>query len=249
MNGGSADKLRIMIKGIFFDLGGTLFHYEGANRPIGKALVKSMMALGAQSPEEIGQAYGLANREIAKKFADLDYYLHADMFRATFTRATELLSVAFDEDTYRGFAEIQHKSIVDNLELKKDCKDTLAALRGKRKYLSIVSNIDEDMLQPLVNREGLDDYLDHWTSSEAAQSCKPHRKFFEVSLEKAGLDPHDVLFVGDSPEHDVNGASSVGMRTVLIRNGNLEAPLQSGKETQTPDYVVEHLSEIVSLVD
>ena len=43
-----------MIKGIFFDLGGTLFHYEGANKPIGKALVKAMTALGATSLEEIG---------------------------------------------------------------------------------------------------------------------------------------------------------------------------------------------------
>lgn len=237
-----------MIKGIFFDLGGTLFHYEGANKPIGKALVKAMTALGATSLEEIGRAFSKANVEISKEFAELDYYLHADMFRATFHRAADHLSLAVSEDIYQEFAGVQHNSIVSNLELKNDCIDTLSALKSKEKYLSIVSNIDESMLHPLVEREGLHDYLDHWTSSEAAQSCKPHKAFFEVSLAKAGLEPSEVLFVGDSPEHDVNGASAVGMKTVLIRNGDSVAPLQSGKTTVEPDFVVDTLSEIVSLV-
>lgn len=237
-----------MIKGIFFDLGGTLFHYEGANKQIGKALVRAMTTLGASSVEEIGRAFGRANQEIAKEFAELEYYLHADMFRATFERAAEHLSLEVLEDVYKSFADLQHSSIVGNLTLKEDCIDTLAQLKAKEKYLSIVSNIDEDMLHPLVKREGLDTYLDHWTSSEEAKSCKPHRAFFEMSLEKAGLAPEEVLFVGDSPEHDVNGASAIGMRTVLVRNGDSQAPLQSGKPTVLPDYEVSKLSEIVALV-
>ena len=237
-----------MIKGIFFDLGGTLFHYEGANKPIGKALVKAMTSLGATSLEGIGAAFSKANVEISKEFAELDYYLHADMFRATFDRAAQHLSIDVSEDVYQEFADVQHNSIVSNLELKNDCIETLSALKSKEKYLSIVSNIDESMLQPLVEREGLHDYLDHWTSSEAAQSCKPHQAFFEISLEKSGLAPSEVLFVGDSPEHDVNGANAAGMQTVLIRNGDRVAPLQSGKATVEPDYVIDNLSEIVSLI-
>lgn len=238
-----------MISGVFFDLGGTLFHYEGANNAIGAELVKAMMALGASSPQDVGRAYGQANQEVSVEFADRDYYLHADMFRSTFLRATKALSIPFDELIYQAFAAVQHKAIVDGLELKVDCLATLDKLRAQGHYLSIVSNIDEDMLQPLVAREVLHDYLDHWTSSEAAGSCKPHKTFFEVSLEKSGLSAEQVLFVGDSPEHDVNGASAMGMRTALVRNGGRPAPLQSGKTTVEPDHVIDELAELVAILD
>ncbi len=57
-----------------------------------------------------------------------------------------------------------------------------------------------------------------------------------------------MLFVGDSPEHDVQGAYEVGMNTVLIREEGLEPPLQVGRETVEPDYTITSLAEIRGLV-
>ncbi len=237
-----------MVKGVFFDLGGTLFHYEGANRGIGSALMRAMTQLGAESTEHIGRAYGRANQEVAKEYAELDYYLHSDLFEETFRRAVRHLDLTFDDEVYGVFRDIQHRTIVEGLSLKEDCLATLEALKDEGLYLSIVSNIDEDMLQPLVARESLQDFLNHWTSSEAAQSCKPHERFFRLSLDLSGLQPSEVLFVGDSPEHDVTGAQAIGMQTALVRNGGLTAPLQSGKETREPDHTIDMLSELVALV-
>lgn len=134
----------------------------------------------------------------------------------------------------------------DCLELKADCNDTLGALKARQLYLSVVSNIDDDLLEPIVARAGLHRYLDHWTSSEAAQSCKPHRHFFEICLEKSGLAPHEVLFVGDSPEHDIGGAAA-GMCTALVINGGIEPPPQSGRARAKPDFVIHNLSELLVL--
>ena len=240
-----------MIEGVFFDLGGTLFHYDRANNKIGKKLVEGLAQLpggGQYQPQELGRAFGQANKLISKRYAELDYYLHADMFRDTYRQAVELLELPFLEDHYAEFQAFQHQSIVDGLALKEDCLSTLESLKEQGLYLSIVSNIDEDMLQPLVRREGLQHLLDDWTSSEAAQSCKPHARFFEISLEKAKLEPGNVLFVGDSPEHDVNGASALGMRTALIKNGDLEAPLQSGAPVQAADHTVHQLQELLELL-
>lgn len=228
-----------------------MFDYDRANSRIGKKLVASLAALpgGDQyAPSDIGRAFGRANGLISKRFAQLDYYLHADMFRATFLEATKLLELEFDEAVYAEFSGFQHKSVVAGLQLKGDCQATLKHLKSKGLYLSIVSNIDEDMLQPLVERESLHDVLDDWTSSEAAQSCKPHHRFFEISLEKANLAPECVLFVGDSPEHDINGAGSMGMQTVLIKNGDFEAPLQSGAAVRAPHHTIRNLNELIGLV-
>ncbi|MGK0222436.1 MAG: HAD superfamily hydrolase (TIGR01509 family) [Limisphaerales bacterium] len=241
----------LTIAGVFFDLGGTLFDYEHAGSKTGLKLMESIATLAGGDrfkPEEIGRAYWQANRVISKSYAELDYYLHADMFRATYSEAVKQLELEFDEETYQTFSAYQHENIVKGLTLKEDCRSTLTALKDKGLYLSIVSNIDEDMLQPLVQRENLHDVMDHWTSSEAAESCKPHEKFFNVSLEKAELEAHQVMFVGDSPEHDVNGAGALGMRTVLIKNGELAAPLQSGADVRAPDHVIHSLSELIGIV-
>ena len=104
------------------------------------------------------------------------------------------------------------------------------------------------MLEPLVERERLDRYLDHWTSSEAARSCKPHHRFFHVALEKSGLGAPDVLFVGDSPEHDIVGARAAGMRTALIVEDGVEPPLQTGREGAEADHTIRTLAEITTLV-
>ncbi len=243
--------MSLSIRGVFFDLGGTLFHYEGANAKIGRKLVTNLASLpGAQryATAELGQAFGHANREITKRYATLDYYLHAELFLDTYKRAVESLKLPFLEAHYEEFSEFQHQTIVDGLSLKEDCQATLTSLRERGLYLSIASNIDEDMLQPLVAREGLHQVLDDWTSSEEAQSCKPHHKFFEHCLEKSNLSPDQVLFVGDSPEHDINGSLALGMRAVLLKNGDLEAPLQSGAAVQDPDHTIHSLAEILEIV-
>ena len=237
------------IRGIFFDLGGTLFSYRNIRQATGPLLLEAVRRLNIRAPlENIGRAYQQASRTVSQDYADKDYYLHRDMFRETFARFVANMEARFDEGVYDWYQQRQHQAVISHLKLKENCIETLAHLRARGLYLSIVSNIDDDMLEPLVARESLDRYLHHWTSSEAAASCKPHRRFFEVSLEKSGLSPAQVLFVGDSPEHDVHGASRLGMRTALIVEDGIEPPLQSGRQTPDPDHVIRRLAELKHLV-
>jgi HAD superfamily hydrolase (TIGR01509 family) len=243
------DEKTSSIKGVFFDLGGTLFSYNNVGRATGPVLMEAIRRMGIDDdPKVVGKAYGAASQEIGRRYAEKTYYLHSDLFRDTFVLFVENMRGDFDEEAYIWFRDRQHDLVVNNLELKADCLDTLAHLKELGLYLSIVSNIDDDMLDPLVEREGLHDYLHHWTSSEAAESCKPHRQFFEVSLEKSGLERESVLFVGDSPWHDVQGAFEAGMRTVLIREEGIQPPLQGGGETVDPDHVIANLAELKGLV-
>lgn len=236
------------IRGVFFDLGGTLFSYRHVTRNHAALLTATAERLALPDPKALKRAYGTAIQELTAIYAVKDYYLHRDLFRDAFVRSLELTEQAGDAALVEWYLEEHRKAVFGCLELKADCIDTLAALRDRGLYLSIVSNIDEDMLDPLVTREGLDRYLEHWTSSEAAQSCKPHRRFFELCLEKSGLDAAEVLFVGDSPEHDIAGAGELGMRTVLILNEEMPPPLQSGRDTLAPDHTVNSLSELIGLV-
>ena len=237
-----------MVKGVFFDLGGTLFSYSGAAN--GRTLMEAVERIGIRAERrDIGRAYMAASREVNADFAQRSYYLHRDLFEGIFRNFVARMGVRYREEDFEWYEARNRSGIVDSLVVRHDCHDTLAELKARTLYLSIVSNIDDDMLHPLVEREALHRWLDHWTSSEEARSCKPHARFFELALEKAGLAPQDVLFVGDSPEHDVQGAHEAGMQTVLIGDPDTQPPLQVGRETVAPDHTIRDLSELVEIVE
>lgn len=233
------------MQGVFFDLGGTLFSYRNVPRVTVPLITEAVARLGAKaSGEQIKDAYTQASRDTTFAYAERAYYLHADYFRATFKRFAELLSARHDEAVHDWYLEAHRVAMVDCLVLKDDCIETLAHLKDCGLYLSVVSNIDDDMLNPLIEREGLARYFDHWTSSEAAQSCKPDLRFFELALARAGLAAHQVLFVGDSPEHDIVGANAAGMQTALITDGGLAPPLQTGRVNVNADHTIATLTEL-----
>jgi putative hydrolase of the HAD superfamily len=118
------------------------------------------------------------------------------------------------------------------------------ALRQSGLHVQIVSNIDDEQLHGLVERLGLRPVLDAWTSSEEAGSCKPDPGIYRWALTKAGCRPADVLFVGDSLGHDVEGPAAMGMRTAWM----VEAGADSDPGDVRPDFVVHHLAEVPDLV-
>jgi putative hydrolase of the HAD superfamily len=237
------------IEGVFFDLGGTLFSYRKVARTNIPILIESAERMGVTADvQAIKDAYGRAAREISQAYAAKSFYRHRDLFHDMFVRFCELLDAGYDADVHRWYHDTQQQAMVDCLEMQADCIETLEFLNERGLYLSIASNIDEDMLGSLVRREGLDRYFDHWTSSEAARSCKPDPGFFEFTLEKSGLAAARVLFVGDSPEHDIAGARAAGMRTALIIEEGIEPPLQTGRGAVDPDHTIRSLGELKRLV-
>lgn len=236
------------MQGVFFDLGGTLFSYRNVPRVTVPLITEAVTRLGVTAgSEQVKNAYTQASRDMTFAYADRAYYLHADFFRDTFKRFAELLSAPHDDAVHNWYLEAHRAAIVDCLVLKDDCLDTLAHLKDLGLYLSVVSNIDDDMLTPLIEREGLARYFDHWTSSQEAQSCKPDRRFFEIALARSGLHAEDVLFVGDSPEHDIIGANALGMQTALITDGGLPPPLQTGRLNVSADHTISTLTELKQL--
>ena len=238
-----------MFKGIFFDLGGTLVSYHKVNRTHAPLLLEAATRMGVgENVDAVKLAYAEAVQEQTALYATKDYYLHRDFFQDSFRRCFSLLGAPIESAIEAWYQHEHVTRIRDCLEVKPDCHATLGALRAKQLYLSIASNIDDDMLDPIIEREGLARHFHDWTSSEGARSCKPHRRFFEICLEKSGLAAHDVLFVGDSPEHDIAGAHAVGMATALIVNEGIVPPLQSKQIALEPDYTIHSLSELTRLV-
>ncbi len=239
----------MQVRGIFFDLGGTLFRYSGRRGGGGMGFVLRELGIEAE-PDEIAAAWGEANRHIGQRYGTQPYFLHKELFRDTMSYFVGAFGHEASETLLEAFHTRQRDAMVEHLPIRDETHDALAALKERGLYLSIVSNIDDDYLYPLVEKHNLNSLLDHCTSSEEAQSCKPDAGIFHYSLEKSGLEMEEVLFVGDSLHHDVAGADKVGMRSVRIVEEGIVTPLTHGLEvTADPTFEIESLNELVTIVD
>jgi len=235
---------RIKFRAVFFDFGGTLFSYRDLAAAPTSPVKDSLAQLGVEIEKgQAGRAYWKASRDAFETYTPKPYYLHRDLFRDTFRRFARELGVEPSETFLDASVERQRVFMLNTFRLREDCLETLRRLREAGLNLSIVSNIDDDYLDEMVPRAGLHEVLHHWSSSEEAQSCKPDARFFHYALEKSGFAAADVLFVGDSPAHDIAGARAVGMKTALIRDD--ENPVAAGDET--PDYRIDQLSELLGI--
>lgn len=91
---------------------------------------------------------------------------------------------------------------------------TLAKSEGLR--LGVLSDF------PVANKLrtlGIDGLVEYACCAEESGYLKPHPAPFAYILEHMGLSPHEVLFVGDSYDKDIEGSHGVGMYSCLIKPG------------------------------
>jgi putative hydrolase of the HAD superfamily len=77
--------------------------------------------------------------------------------------------------------------------------------------LFAVSNGNADL-----RRCGLGDLFEGHITAIAAGAAKPDARIFVHLLRAAGVEPDQVLHVGDDPHADVHGATAAGMQAVWL---------------------------------
>jgi putative hydrolase of the HAD superfamily len=76
-------------------------------------------------------------------------------------------------------------------------------------------------------------------------SRKPDPAIFHAGMRLVGVkDPSDILFVGDNPVADIEGARVIGMRTAWVRRGR-----HWPDDLPHPIVAIDHVSELATLFD
>ena len=76
-----------------------------------------------------------------------------------------------------------------------------------------------------------------------ADARKPQKTSFLKAIKQLKLKPEEILFVGDNPQMDLQGAKSVGMKTCLARYGirELEKYIKS-------DYKINQFRKLMNVL-
>jgi putative hydrolase of the HAD superfamily len=99
----------------------------------------------------------------------------------------------------------------------------LARLRAAGARLAVVSNWDVS-LHDVLERTQLRALVDAVVISAELGSAKPDPAIFRAALNRLGATAADAMHVGDSVEHDVEGARAAGLQAVLVARNGVEPP-------------------------
>lgn len=94
-----------------------------------------------------------------------------------------------------------------------------------------------------IHRIGLSHLFDFAFSAEDVGAPKPDPALFEKALSHTGVDPHQMVYVGDDPLLDVDAAKQVGLKTVWLDHG--KKPVGN---TQ-PDITIFSIRELPGAID
>jgi FMN hydrolase / 5-amino-6-(5-phospho-D-ribitylamino)uracil phosphatase len=119
--------------------------------------------------------------------------------------------------------------------------DVVPALErlGRRYRLMSLSNGNADL-----GVIGLAQFFEHSVAAREAGAAKPDRRIFDSLLDRAGLEPGQVAYVGDDPQADVEGARSAGMHAVWMDRFGRAWP----DGLAPPAYRVRDLGELAALL-
>ncbi len=121
-----------------------------------------------------------------------------------------------------------------------------AVRRIARRYrLGLISNFDDSEAgHQIMGDTGVRDLFDAVIISADVGLRKPNPLIFQRLLELIRLEPHEILFVGDTPHDDVRGSKQLGMHAAWIRRPGKEMPA----DVPPPDYVIDDLAELPGLI-
>lgn len=235
-----------MTRAVLFDFGGTLYDYGSLEPGDREAIVTLARSLGIDADEdEIRSRHRESIRAAYRRILSVPYFLHRDFFLDGVRGMAEAFGSECSLDDFLRYREQQWALQRRDFVLRPGVLETLKQLRNRGLRLGIVSNIDRDQLDHMMELAGVASRFDFLLTSEEARSCKPDGRIFEHALELAGCAPGEALFVGDSLDQDIAGARRAGIRCALLWHREDREP--PAKEHR-PDHVIRRFGEILELV-
>lgn len=202
-----------MIKAFFVDFYGTIVHEDGE---VIKKITQIIYDTGkVEDKREIDSFWW-------NDFQNMFLNSFGDSFETQ--RSLEKKSL---RNTLEKFKSSADADVLSNMMFEHWIKppifeDSRAFFENSQLPIYIVSNIDtQDILKAIVYH-GLKPA--GVFTSEDALAYKPRPELFKLALRETGLQPEEVIHIGDSVGSDVKGAAAVNIRALWLNRFGKEIP-------------------------
>ena len=233
------------IRGVFFDLGGTLRicdeapeHQERAKARMAELAGRTDVQDFIDMVEERYAPYrdwALTENKEAGDFELWNRWLLPEM-------EEERLAAVCHELTYQ-YRQVKGKRrVVDG---------GLQVIRGlhERGYrLGIISNlIGENEIPDWLREDGLAQYFDAVLLSSVCHIRKPDPQIYHMGCQELGLAPEECVSVADNLGRDITGAKAAGIGANILFISPEKLAKKTITEENRPDYIVHQFPEILNL--
>lgn len=199
-----------MIRGVFFDLDGTLYDRDEAIRRIGE-----------EQYDAFREEFHIEKPVFLAKLLELDCHGHG---RAPKLHHALGALLGFDAATADRLEDYFRSRYPGTLKMTNDTAQTLHILRASGKKLGIVTNGPSEWQRRKIDSLNLTAMVDTIVVSGEEGVDKPDPRIFALALDRSGLEAGECLFVGDHPAADVQGALNAGLLPVWKRMPYWEPP-------------------------
>jgi len=247
------------IKGLLFDIGGVLYvgetPVEGANETISMLRKEYPMRFitntTRRTPEMMVKKLDRMGFSVKKE----ELFTALDATRAYVQERKGGIYTVMTDDAEAWFKDLRCENprfvVVGDAYLNFDYPHLNGAFRALIEGAELIAATknryfkDEDGKLSL-DAGGFIAALEYASGKEAKIIGKPSREFFHRAVVSMGLEPDEVLMIGDDIESDVKGAQDAGLRAALVQTGKYrEEDLEKGI---VPDAVLPDITALPSLL-
>lgn len=206
-----------------FDVGGTLITFDSARRA--RAYCERAAQVGITvSPQETLRVLDALDAELPERTKPVQLSLLSPRAQRAFWVdfwAEGFLQIGVSApDAHRFARELLDPVNGGNFQhVYPDVVPALQSLRARGKQLGIISNFSPNC-EPLLKQLGIAAYFDFFIVSGIVGIEKPDPRIFELAVRASGQLHAELVYIGDSIFHDVEGAQNAGISGVLIDRSN-----------------------------
>jgi len=239
----------VKIKAILFDLGETLINF-------GEVDISAVFKEGARCSYEFlkqtGQEVcGFQRYYLRNLFLIRTVYVWSCLIGRDFDSLELLKKIGLrrgyklTEQQWQQFAWLWYEPLSRIATVEPDIRDTLTRLRDRGLKLGIVSNtfLTQSSLDRHLKEFGMIEFFPLRMYSQETAWRKPNVKIFNEAAGRLGIEPQNIMFVGDRLDTDIKGALKAGMIPILK-----SACTNTGKKVPPGVRKIILLSELPSLI-
>ena len=233
------------IKGVFFDLGGTLRIAENVPEHQERAKARMAQLAGAQDVQafiDMVEARYEPYRDwaLSENKEAGDYDLWAKWLLPELPEET--LQAICHEMTY------QYRQVKGLRHLVDGGLEVIRTLHKRGYKLGIISNlIGEDEIPNWLRDDGLEQYFDALVLSSVFHIRKPDPAMYRMGCEQLGLKPEECASVADNLSRDFTGAKAAGIGANILFISPEKLARKTITDANRPDYIVHRFLDILDL--
>lgn len=220
---------------VYFDIDDTLLNHRHAERAALQEVRNQMPVLQKVPVEELWSTYGTINKGLWEQYGRGEI-TRQELQHLRFSLTMSELGIpnSFQAAISTAYMKLYRKS----WSWMPGAKDALKKIHAQTP-VGFLTNGFAEVQHAKQKAFDLGAYSDIYVVSEEVGCMKPSACIFDHATQRTGLQPQDIVYVGDSFNSDIQGAKRFGWQTVWLTD-------QQSDPTGMADVIVGSMNELVS---